>query len=331
MALLGSTTADGAGNWSIPDVAMAGGAQSVDMKVNGTVVVSGRSFTVEDTLPSMNAFNLYANDTAHLGARILINNLNATHAGGIAGYLITESATKPSPADPKWVATVPTSWIAEGRGSVTFYPWAKDAAGNISALFASPRTLTIQTTPSVVLYEDFASNTLGQFSIVAGAPTVSAGIVTMAGADVIKASITGMQDAPWYLEFRCAARTTNSINGSGLFSLLSGSTYTTAASLQTLLSNTNGFSAGYDSELGTWSGISVAGGLEQINLVPTPLVNKLYRIEFRLGTSATLSFIDGIQNVTLNTAGAWPTPASTFLYLFGSGLIYDIKLGGLSY
>lgn len=58
----------------------------------------------------------------------------ATDNVGITGYLITESATPPAAASVN-LATLPTTYTTATPGAKTLYAWARDAAGNVSAVF----------------------------------------------------------------------------------------------------------------------------------------------------------------------------------------------------
>ncbi len=62
---------------------------------------------------------------------------------GVNNYAITTTATAPSSG---WVASAPTSYTVATDGTYTLYPWVKDAAGNISALFGTPRTVQVDGT-----------------------------------------------------------------------------------------------------------------------------------------------------------------------------------------
>src|SRR4029078_440714 len=50
----------------------------------------------------------------------------------VTGYKITESSTPPSAGAGGWTASVPATYSVGSDGSYTLYPWAKDAAGNVS-------------------------------------------------------------------------------------------------------------------------------------------------------------------------------------------------------
>jgi len=101
---------------------------------HGYELVSTNSFTVaapaDTTVPVVGAFTLPATATS---LTIPVSSFTATDNVGVTGYLVTTSATKPLATAAGWTATAPASVIAPAAGSVTFYAWARDAAGNVSA------------------------------------------------------------------------------------------------------------------------------------------------------------------------------------------------------
>jgi hypothetical protein len=101
-----------------------------------TVVIT----LADTTAPVVTAFTLPGTASA-LTFNVL--SFTATDAVGVTGYQITESATPPSAGGAGWTGSAPSTVTASGSGSITFYPWAKDAAGNVSAVFGSPRTVVI--------------------------------------------------------------------------------------------------------------------------------------------------------------------------------------------
>ena len=95
---------------------------------------------VDTTAPSVTAFSVPASPTT---LNIPITTFTASDDAIIAGYLITESATPPTVGDAGWTASAPTTYPVASMGSYTLYPWAKDAAGHVSALYGSPATVNI--------------------------------------------------------------------------------------------------------------------------------------------------------------------------------------------
>lgn len=69
---------------------------------------------------------------------INITSFTASDNVGVTGYMITESATPPLEGDGGWAGTAPTTYDLATNRSATLYPWAKDAAGNVSAVYGSP-------------------------------------------------------------------------------------------------------------------------------------------------------------------------------------------------
>ncbi len=88
--------------------------------------------TTDTTKPSVSAFTVPATSTSFTISGI---NLVATDNVGVTGYLITESATPPAAASVN-LTTSPTTYTAATEGAKTLYAWARDAAGNVSALSA---------------------------------------------------------------------------------------------------------------------------------------------------------------------------------------------------
>ncbi|UCH81011.1 MAG: Ig-like domain-containing protein, partial [Nitrospiraceae bacterium] len=105
---------------------------------------------VDTTTPSVTAFTATSPSTS---LDIPITSFTATDAGGVTGYLITVSATPPLPTNPGWQGSAPTTYTVGSDGTYTLYPWAKDAADNVSAVFATPATVDVDTTaPSVTAF-----------------------------------------------------------------------------------------------------------------------------------------------------------------------------------
>lgn len=78
-----------------------------------------------------------------LSSTIGISGFAATDNTGVTGYMITTSAAAPLSTDAGWLATAPTSYTVASDGSFTLYPWAKDAAGNVSTVYGSPVTVVV--------------------------------------------------------------------------------------------------------------------------------------------------------------------------------------------
>ncbi|KAF0220226.1 MAG: fibronectin type III domain-containing, partial [Geobacteraceae bacterium] len=108
------------------------------------------SVTITDvTAPTVTAFSMPATATS---LTVSVTAFTATDAGGVTGYLITESATAPLAGDAGWTGTAPTTFTFSGYGSKTAYAWAKDAAGNVSASLSANVTINDVTAPTVTAF-----------------------------------------------------------------------------------------------------------------------------------------------------------------------------------
>ncbi|MBL8063021.1 MAG: CSLREA domain-containing protein [Anaerolineales bacterium] len=77
----------------------------------------------------------------------------------VTGYKITETSTPPSSSADGWTASAPSNYTVGSDGSYMLYPWAKDAAGNVSAVFGSPASVTVDTTlPTIISITCTSSN-----------------------------------------------------------------------------------------------------------------------------------------------------------------------------
>ncbi|TLM63047.1 MAG: hypothetical protein FDZ69_12595 [Deltaproteobacteria bacterium] len=83
----------------------------------------------ETVAPTVSAFTMPASSTSIL---VPVSSLTASDNVAVSGYLINRSATKPLATAPGWSAVKPTRVVSPVTGTVTFYAWAKDAAGNVS-------------------------------------------------------------------------------------------------------------------------------------------------------------------------------------------------------
>jgi hypothetical protein len=69
----------------------------------------------------------------------------------VTGYIITESPTPPAAGAAGWSGSAPTAYTVGSDGTYTLYPWAKDAAGNISPVFGSHASVSVDASaPTVV-------------------------------------------------------------------------------------------------------------------------------------------------------------------------------------
>jgi len=94
-------------------------------------------------VPTVTTFTVPASSNS---LNIPITDFTATDNVGVTGYLITTSATVPAAGAAGWTGAAPATYAVASDGAYTLYPWAKDAAGNVSAVFASPPTVVVDTT-----------------------------------------------------------------------------------------------------------------------------------------------------------------------------------------
>jgi len=108
----------------------------------------------DTTKPAITTFTVPTTSTSLTISGIT---LVATDNVGVTGYLINESATPPSAASVNLV-NPPTTYTAATFGAKTLYAWARDAAGNVSAVFTGRpctfddgKAYLYATDPSVVI------------------------------------------------------------------------------------------------------------------------------------------------------------------------------------
>jgi nitrate reductase cytochrome c-type subunit len=94
----------------------------------------------DTTAPSISVFAI---PTTASTLTVSITTLSATDNVAVAGYLLTETATKPSATASGWTSAKPASYAFASAGAKTLYAWARDAAGNISASRSANVTITI--------------------------------------------------------------------------------------------------------------------------------------------------------------------------------------------
>jgi len=137
-----------------------------------SVIVGGG----DATPPVVTTFTMPATATS----RTVPVTLAATDAVGVTGYLISESSSTPLAGSAGWLATKPTSFTFAGSGARTAYAWAKDAAGNVSAVVSAKVTITLP---------DATAPTVTAFTMPATAKSLTVPITTFTGSDNI--GVTG--------------------------------------------------------------------------------------------------------------------------------------------
>ena len=146
----------GAADWSVTPpatftVAGAGTHTLYPWAKDGGGNVSGAyaspvTVVVDTTAPTVSTFTVTSPVTS---LTIPITSFTGTDSGGsgLAGYMITTSSTPPAAEDPGWTSTAPATFTVGANGIYTLSPWVKDTAGNVSAAFAFPRTILVDTAP----------------------------------------------------------------------------------------------------------------------------------------------------------------------------------------
>jgi len=109
-------------------------AGNVSAVKSATVVV-----TLPDTAAPLVSFSLPATAT---NLTIVVSSFTATDNVAVTGYLINRIVTPPAASAAGWTASAPAS-VTAVEGSNTFYAWAKDAAGNVSAVKSASVVVTI--------------------------------------------------------------------------------------------------------------------------------------------------------------------------------------------
>jgi hypothetical protein len=136
---------DGAGNVSA-------------VRTPATVNIAATASTPDPTAPAVTAFTM---PPTAASLSVLVSAFTATDNVAVTGFMVTQSATPPAATAAGWTAIAPATVTAAAAGSQTFYPWAKDAAGNVSAVFGTPATVTITllTPPVNVAVSSSGTNT----------------------------------------------------------------------------------------------------------------------------------------------------------------------------
>ena len=97
-------------------------------------------YYVDTTAPMVTSFTV---PTVSHSFTVPITGFTATDAAGVTGYMITTSASPPAADAAGWTISEPITYTVASDGTYTLYPWARDWAGNVSALFGSPPTVVV--------------------------------------------------------------------------------------------------------------------------------------------------------------------------------------------
>ena len=174
-------TTPGTYTWKVSWFGNSFDSSNMTASNHGEVSVNTNAFTVaapvDTTAPVVGAFTLPATSTS---LSVPVSSLSATDNVAVTGYLVTTSSSKPSATASGWSATAPKSVTAPAEGSVTFYAWAKDAAGNVSASRSATVTVTLPDTTAPVV---------GAFTLPATSTSLSVSVSSLSATDNV--AVTG--------------------------------------------------------------------------------------------------------------------------------------------
>jgi hypothetical protein len=145
--LTGSPAIDGGNDAACAAYPVSNYDQRSRIRPNSAHCDIGAYEYIDTTAPTVTAFTVPSLSTS---LNIMITAFTASDQLTVAGYKITESATPPSAGAAGWTASAPTTYTVSADGVHMLYPWAKDAAGNVSALFSSPASVAVDTVAPTV-------------------------------------------------------------------------------------------------------------------------------------------------------------------------------------
>jgi hypothetical protein len=128
---------------SLPDGSHTFQVHAIDFVGNVDASPASRTWTVDTIAPTVNIFTII---TPSNSLNIPITAFSATDDVALTGYLITMSSAPPAAGAAGWTSTAPLTFTVTSDGSYNLYPWAKDAASNVSAVFATPRAVEVDST-----------------------------------------------------------------------------------------------------------------------------------------------------------------------------------------
>ena len=105
--------------------------------VDGRLNPSGASDTAAPSVQSFTATTPSSSLTVTITA--------FTADADAAAFIITENSTPPAVDAAGWSETAQTEHTVSAAGIYTLYPWAKDAAGNVSSEYGSPASVDVST------------------------------------------------------------------------------------------------------------------------------------------------------------------------------------------
>ncbi|NOY13182.1 MAG: CxxxxCH/CxxCH domain-containing protein, partial [Deltaproteobacteria bacterium] len=142
----------------------------------GTALTDIGTFTfyVDNTAPTISAFLLPSTAVSPIS----VDAFNVSDNVAVTGYMITESAVAPAAADAGWQSTKPTLITTASTGSITFYAWAKDAAGNVSAGQSATVTVSADVSAPVVTAFVMTDTDFSPIPVISFSAADNSGVVT---------------------------------------------------------------------------------------------------------------------------------------------------------
>lgn len=107
--------------------------------------IQSQVISQKDTIPPV--VTEFKMPSTYNNLTVPITGLKANDNMEVVAYIVTESATPPSPTDTNWQVTPPTSFTFGSEGNKIVYAWAKDAANNISNSGSSSLKVESSTIP----------------------------------------------------------------------------------------------------------------------------------------------------------------------------------------
>ena len=173
-------TTPGTYTWKVAWFGNSFDSNNMNASSHGQVTASTNSFTVaapaDTTAPVVGTFTLPATSTS---LTVPVTALSASDNVAVTGYLITTSSSKPAASACGWSTSAPKS-VTAVAGSNTFYAWAKDAAGNVSAAKSASVTVTLPDTTAPVV---------GTFTLPATATSLIVPVTALTASDNV--AVTG--------------------------------------------------------------------------------------------------------------------------------------------
>ena len=146
---------------------------NVSVAKSATVII-----TMSDmTAPVVSAFSLAGTATS---LTVPLTSFSVSDNVGVAGFMITESATAPVPTDAGWRTMPPASFTFSSSGSRTAYAWAKDAAGNVSV----GKSATV-----IITLSDTTAPTVSAFTLPSTTTSLTVPLVSLSAIDNV--GVTG--------------------------------------------------------------------------------------------------------------------------------------------